>query len=416
MGGHGFGHWFERYHDTHPEYFALQPDGTRSGYPKPRVAKMCLSNPDVAAQWMTEVAEELEKLPIRRVFNAASNDGYFSGHCICSDCRSWDHPDGEPVLFNWQGVAQKYVALSDRHVTFANHLARMIENKYPDRELYVTMLAYGNARTPPIDVKPHEDRLIVGLVHNFYQRTWSGDFHYDLNKKNYMGWTEVTANHLWRPNVGTDARWKKGGPTDLTGAIESFRMLNETGAIGMHTDHVYESWLTQGPLYYLMAQLAWDPSRDGRDVLADYYQRGFGPAASQVESFWRLMEEARNEVAKRKEGKWADGFDDALFQRTESVLNEAEQKLEGAPEKYRERLNLVRQAQAFLRLTTENLKLVERIEESHGEDQDAYTKAKANWDRIEAIAKQYEFPALPVNILRNPARGHVKDIYPDSQD
>ena len=34
-GGHGFGNWWERYHETHPEYFALQPDGTRSGFSGP---------------------------------------------------------------------------------------------------------------------------------------------------------------------------------------------------------------------------------------------------------------------------------------------------------------------------------------------------------------------------------------------
>ncbi|MCB1244632.1 MAG: hypothetical protein KDN04_18060, partial [Verrucomicrobiae bacterium] len=38
-GGHGFGDWWDRYHEKFPEIFALQPDGTRSGFPNPRNAK-----------------------------------------------------------------------------------------------------------------------------------------------------------------------------------------------------------------------------------------------------------------------------------------------------------------------------------------------------------------------------------------
>lgn len=36
--GHGFSDWWERFGETHPEYFALQPDGSRSGFPSPGAA------------------------------------------------------------------------------------------------------------------------------------------------------------------------------------------------------------------------------------------------------------------------------------------------------------------------------------------------------------------------------------------
>src|SRR5690606_17908576 len=54
-GGHGFGHWWDRHHETQPELFALQPDGTRSGWPSPRTAKLCMSNPAVWQQWLADV-------------------------------------------------------------------------------------------------------------------------------------------------------------------------------------------------------------------------------------------------------------------------------------------------------------------------------------------------------------------------
>ncbi|MFN2352462.1 MAG: DUF4838 domain-containing protein, partial [Kiritimatiellia bacterium] len=57
--GHGFGSWWGRYHESHPEYFALQPDGTRQPPGDPGNAKICHSNPAVWQQWLDNVAEQI---------------------------------------------------------------------------------------------------------------------------------------------------------------------------------------------------------------------------------------------------------------------------------------------------------------------------------------------------------------------
>jgi len=62
--GHSFKTWWERFRETHPEYFALQPDGTRSGYPSPTLAKLYVSNPGVAKQWLADVEAQIEHTPI----------------------------------------------------------------------------------------------------------------------------------------------------------------------------------------------------------------------------------------------------------------------------------------------------------------------------------------------------------------
>lgn len=51
--------------------------------------------------------------------NASPNDGSSSGHCVCENCRAWDHPNGEPRLMHWHHREVR-PGLSDRHVTFAN--------------------------------------------------------------------------------------------------------------------------------------------------------------------------------------------------------------------------------------------------------------------------------------------------------
>ena len=88
-GGHGFGDWWERYHEIYPEIFALQPDGSRNGHPSPRNAKLCQSNPLVWDLWLKGVEEDLAKDPNRTTFNGSPNDGWSSGHCVCENCRAW---------------------------------------------------------------------------------------------------------------------------------------------------------------------------------------------------------------------------------------------------------------------------------------------------------------------------------------
>ncbi|MDP6115008.1 MAG: DUF4838 domain-containing protein [Planctomycetota bacterium] len=93
--GHAFKDWWDRFRKTHPEYFALQPAGTRSGYPSPKHAKLCVSNPDVWKQWLADVEAHIRHNSNLTVFSTAPNDGYGSGHCVCEKCKVWDHPKAD---------------------------------------------------------------------------------------------------------------------------------------------------------------------------------------------------------------------------------------------------------------------------------------------------------------------------------
>lgn len=98
-GGHPLKDWRDRFHEDHPEYFALHPGGDRRVFPRPDRAKLCRSNPGVWDQWLAEVAAKLAEDPNQTVFGAQPNDSWLNGHCFCEGCRAWDHPDGEKRRF-----------------------------------------------------------------------------------------------------------------------------------------------------------------------------------------------------------------------------------------------------------------------------------------------------------------------------
>ncbi len=99
---------------------------------------------------------------------------------------------------------------------------------------------------------------------------------------------------MWRPNTGSPAGWQQGLPdVSMTQLAEDFRFVADNHCIGLFVDSVWEHWATQGPQYYLMAQLAWNPRIDDRAVLDDYYRRAFGPAAEHVKAYFSVFETAR---------------------------------------------------------------------------------------------------------------------------
>lgn len=295
-GGHAFTEWWDKYHKQYPEIFALQPDGTRSGYPNPRNVKLCLSNPKVWELWLDQVAEQLREDPTRTVFNASPNDGWASGHCVCPNCRAWDHPDGEPRVFNWAKKNETLPALSDRDVTFANTLAGLLKMKYPDRHYRVMMLSYGHSRPAPVKARP-ADNVIMTIVANFLGRkdlVDRGSTRGETYRQQFDAWAKIVPSMFWRPNTGSPAGWQQGLPDlSIQQTIRDFQDVAAANCEGIFIDTVWEHWATQAPQYYMMAQLTWNAKIDAPAVLADFYQRAFGPAAPAVREYFETIEKER---------------------------------------------------------------------------------------------------------------------------
>ncbi|MFC1454324.1 DUF4838 domain-containing protein [Verrucomicrobiota bacterium] len=413
-GGHGFGNWWERFHKDHPEYFALQPDGTRSGFPSPRNAKLCHSNPDVAKQWLVDVKAQLTNDPNQTVFNASPNDGWTSGHCICDKCRAWDHPDGEMRRFHWSGLAQEYVALSDRDVTFANHCAKLLKERYPDKDYYVLMLSYGHSRPVPVKAVP-ADNVIISSVANFFGRTDlvdRGSTRGTKHREQFEGWGKIAPHIIWRPNTGSPGGWQQGQPdVSITQTIEDFKFIASNKCIGIYIDSVWEHWATVGPQYYVMAQLTWNPDQDGQAILDDYYHRGFGKAAGDIKAYWALLEKTREEYVSG-DRTYPEVYNQAFFDKAYKLLDRASKAVAKAPEKYGKRVEFVRAGLDWTKLIVEVRDLMVRVKKSQGKDAEADKKVRANWQEMEQICKEHPY-AINWGPVR-PITPRMKGLHPDS--
>ncbi len=385
MQGHGFGDWWRRYSEDHPDYFALQPDGTRSGFPGGHNAKLCASNPAVWEQIVDNIVAELEENPNLAYFNISPNDSYHRGHCVCDDCRAWDHPEGEYFRFVWQGISQEYVAMSDRDITFANHVGRTLKRRLPDHDISLVMFAYGWSCPAPIEAVP-DDNVIVCSVANFLIRDES------LRERHlrwFDDWSKVTDRILWRPNLGGTAGWRMGLPfVPIKMSGEDMTFIGERGCIGICPDTVWEHWSTHGPLYYLIGQMAWDPTKDPDAILEDYYRRAFGPAAGDVEAYWSLMEELRDEIVDGDLG-W-EGVIERMGE-ARQYLDAAAAKVASYPDSYGQRVDFVRAGLDWTDIVLENIVLAKEFRDGARRDQSLVERVDANWEKVLELRENYPY-------------------------
>jgi hypothetical protein len=392
--GHAFTDWWDKYHETHPEYFALQPNGTRTPPKDASCVKQCISNPGVWKQWLDNAEEKLRKDPTLRMISATPNDGPW--HCTCENCRAWDHPDAAKV--------DGQNSLTERHVKFWNILARGLKERFPDREVYVGAAAYAAYGAPPI-AEPLEKNIAVSHV-GFFPLT--SETNREEGKKGWQKWADKTSLMFYRPNLWYWAGGVWGFPeVAMKKTIEDFRFLADNRCIGIEVDVVRGVWSTQGPQYYLMAQLTYDPYQDGAAVMKDYYRRAFGPAAADMEAYWTRMEDARDAIVSAPDFKIGSGsrfklppifariYSDEWMAQTEAVLKQAEEKVADS-ELYKRRVAYVRTGFDFTRLLVKTIPLMEKIRESKSKDAEASVKqATELWAAIEQIATKAETWALP---------------------
>lgn len=423
-GQHFLEDWWEKYHEEHPDYFALQPDGTRSGYPGPERAKLCQSNPAVWEQWLDNAEKELKEDPSLMTVSAAPNDSHSSGICVCEDCRAWDNPDGTSWTYGYEGGKRiEYVAMTDRYITFWNTLARGLKERSPDREVYVSSFAYGPAT--PVPTKKVEDNVVIAYVGKFplvYEmgppdgKPKQGR---QQQKEEFRKWAEKTPMILFRPNL-----WYWGGGVwalpemSLQKTMEDMRFIAEHGTMGIYIDGQTGHWATIGPMYYLLARMAWDPFLDADEVMEDYYSRGFGKAAGTVRQYWTLLEEANSRLVSHPDYSphgiaspgtvevIEDVYTRDMLERAHELLDQAASEVSGDDPKYAERVAFVETGLEFTDLMVQAINTMRTVRESSGKDRAAVEQANELWEEINSLCRNN---TLAINLpLDTQSRWRVK--------
>ena len=335
-GGHagcGLAGGWEKWGKAHPEWFALQKDGTRDQGAAGNRFRLCVSNPGLIEQVARDVIAKKKADPTLRCVSLSPNDGGYSSFCQCATCKALDAPDGPTVtllVFEKVGKPHRepldYVSLTDRYVHFWNAVAERVAKVYPD--LLMNVDAYSAYQNAPLRHTLHRN-LVVRFVP------------YDRAK--WDAWRPKATRMFWRPNVL--GRSKRTGVLFAYGAemTEMFHRFMASGMLATDFDCCTGNWAVQGLNYYVCARLNWRPNLTYDAILDDYCQSGFGPAAEHVKRYFRLAEKTwRPERHDRKNPTAALNLTPDLLAALREALARADEAADGNTE--------VRRRIAFLRM------------------------------------------------------------------
>ena len=305
---HAYGNLWEKYGKKHPEYFALQSDGSRDQSAAPHQARLDVSNDELVKVIAADLIARFEKDPTLASLSISPNDGGRTGFCMCEVCRRFDPPNAPEITLNLgKGHgADKYVSLSDRYVTFYAKIAEIVQKKFPDRKLGA--YAYSAYKTPPLYAKLPSN-VIVGFVGLGYLS--EKDRQSDL--QNWDLWTSAASNLMLRPNafyggLGYPVLYPHQLGMDI-------KHCYQTGMMGADFDSLMHNWGGQGLNYYVLAKLLWDPSQDIDALINDYCNAGFGAASPTIQKYFSTLEKLTTQLAQNAVD-WED-VSDAVANRSQ---------------------------------------------------------------------------------------------------
>lgn len=275
---------------AHPDWFALQTDGTRDQSKAGDRWRLCVSNTGLVEQVAHDIIERVNRNPATKSVSLNPNDGGLSNFCMCDACRKLDPPNGPKIkmlLFDKVGESAlkeiEYVSLTDRYVHYWNAVAERVTRAHP--HLLFVVDAYSYYSQPPVRKKLHPN-----LVVRYVPETTQG----------WGGWQKAGASRFfWRPNILMHG-YKDGKLYVMVRQLaDTVGFLAKRGMLAVDCDGVMGNWSVQGINYYAAARLSWNPRLTANEILDDFCRHGFGPAAKPVREYF-LKAQAITEEPKRE--------------------------------------------------------------------------------------------------------------------
>ncbi len=323
--GHAFGDYWKRFGKDHPDWFALQPNGSRDQSLSNDRARLCDSNLELIENIAREKIAELDNDRTHHSVSIAPNDGGRTTFCMCDRCKKLDPPEGRKVELLYDDATGgkivrrtfPYVSLTDRTIYFYNAIAERVVKAHPEAVLCAD--AYSFYSAPPVHAKLHPSVVI-----RFVPMSYTNEEARRSALDDYQAWSTAATKVFFRPNFVLEGRRVGTDLVYVHRMAQDIRHLASHGMIATDFDACLNSWATTGLNYYVLARLLWNPDLDVDHLIDDYCTAGFGPAAGAVKEYFLAVEKLTDEMATKKL-KLTAPFTPEVSARLRAMLTKADQ-------------------------------------------------------------------------------------------
>ncbi len=275
----------DRFKD-HPEWFALQRDGTRS-----------VGHPCTTSEGMIRHFVDFIKARARagnKVSSFAPDDGM--PRCWCKNCEKignafdgYGSNDRDPV---------PDASVSNEWFYFVNRIMTEVNKEFPDH--IISTNGYANRDVPPemppdVAFNPNKNLVVMFAnicactIHRFDDpKCWQVQRQAQMIKQ----WCKLS-DKVWMYNYNYTMLVNKRTLTPMVHRLRrNIPLLKEWGVIGFN-DQDEADWALSGlPTRLVRARLEWDTKADVDAILDDFYAKWFGRAAGPMKTYYDALENA----------------------------------------------------------------------------------------------------------------------------
>lgn len=277
-----------KYGADHPEYYPLI-DGKRhvNADDNDQHGQPCTSNPEVIQIAVDRINKFFDDRPQALTHSLCINDN--NVWCECEACTALDAP-----VPDWRGRR----IFSDRYYTYVNAVARGVAARHPDR--YIGVFAYWGVEPPPVNIERLEPNVYVGITQDCSQHF---DPAYRRTDHDFISRWQRKAAHVGKYDYyGLGAIIPRYYPGLIARDIKHAR---DVGLEGFHAE-AYPLWPQFGPQIHLAARMLFNPDLDPDELLRDFFENLYGPAAEEMAALYQTLEDAW--MSYERPGKWFEGI------------------------------------------------------------------------------------------------------------
>lgn len=345
----------------HAEYYGLV-----NGKRVPR--QHCISNPKLLAYVIADVKSHRQAGRGPDI-GLGPNDG--TGFCECESCRALDAGDWDPF--------SNEPSVTDRYIWFYNQVLKGVEDEYPDTKL--SYYLYHSYMRPPVREKP--DPRIVGALAPIALDRVHGFSNPVAPEKSYLRWLYQEWGKIM-PELYDRGYWSNlacpGFPFIIVHRLrDEIPACHELGVKGWRVE-TFPNYGPQFPSMYIAGKLMWNHQADVDALLADCYDKFFGPAAAPMGRYITLMDAALRDGDHATGSAWdmPHFYPPTLRKQARALLDQAADltKDKGV---YAQRVTMI--TQTFDMLEAFNAMMAARVQVD-------FIAAKAELDKLDAIANE----------------------------
>ncbi len=272
--------------DEHPDWFALNKDGTRSkDHP-------CMTSEGMIKHFVGCIKAEAREGKAVTAF--APVDG--NPRCWCENCaRIGNSFDGFGA--NSRDPEPEY-SISNEWFYFVNRILIEVNKEFPDH--IIATNGYANRDIPPemppeIQFNPSQNLTIMFAniaactIHAYDDpKCWQ------MHRQGQMirQWCRLS-DKVWIYNYNYTMLVHKGTITPMVHRIRrNIPLLKEWGVVGFFDQDEADFALSGIPTRLIRARLEWDVETDVDAVLDDFFEKWFGKAASPMKAYYDVLENA----------------------------------------------------------------------------------------------------------------------------